>query len=195
MKKGYDPGSLARARPLAYTGTMSGQEEWFDVVDLEGRVVSKATRSECHGNPSLIHQAVHVLVFNHAGALFLQQRSPRKDIQPGKWDTSVGGHLALGEAPREAAIREMTEELGVVPGDLYPAYRYLWKSPVETEWIVAFHTRHDGPFQLQAEELADGRFWSLEEIETQRNRDVFTPQFEQEFSRMKHLHHSLGFSS
>jgi len=68
---------------------------------------------KCHGNPALVHRAVHVLVVNAAGELLLQKRSARKDIQPGKWDTSVGGHLEPGESYFAAALREMREELGL----------------------------------------------------------------------------------
>lgn len=163
---------------------MTGADEWFDLVDESGRITGRATRAECHGNPDLIHQAVHVLVFDAQDRLFLQQRAMTKDIQPGKWDTSVGGHPGLGEAPADAAAREMREELGVTPSRLTPVYRYLWRSPVETELIHAFLTRHDGPFTLQAEELADGRFWELDDIEAALDEDHFTPQFRHEFPRM-----------
>ena len=86
--------------------------EIVDRVDDQDRVIGTASRSACHADPNLIHRAVHVLVFNGQGELLLQLRSLSKDIQPGKWDTSVGGHLDPGEDYRAAAVREMGEELG-----------------------------------------------------------------------------------
>ncbi len=91
---------------------MAGNE-WFDIVDENDRVICQAPRSVCHGDPSLIHRVAHVLVFNRRGQLLLQKRSRSKDIQPGRWDTSVGGHLDPGEDYLEAAYREMREELGI----------------------------------------------------------------------------------
>jgi isopentenyldiphosphate isomerase len=160
-------------------------DEWFELVDETGRVVGRATRRECHGNPALIHQVTHVLVFDRAGRLFLQKRSAAKDIQPGKWDTSVGGHMQPGETPEAAARREMREELGAEPGELAFAYQYLWRSPVETELVRAFATVHEGPFHLEPAEIDDGRFWPFEEIEAGLAGGLLTPQLASEFPRMR----------
>ena len=72
-------------------------EELFPVVDLSGRVIGRATRGECHGGSMLLHPVVHLHVFNSRGELYLQRRPAWKDIQPGRWDTAVGGHVAWGE--------------------------------------------------------------------------------------------------
>ena len=64
-------------------------EEYLEVVDEKGRIITSLPRSEIHGNPSLMHKVVHVLVFNDKGELLLQKRSMNKDVAPGKWDTSV----------------------------------------------------------------------------------------------------------
>lgn len=159
-------------------------EEYFDLVNEEGAVVGRASRNECHGNPALIHQAVHVAVFDDGGRLFLQKRSPNKDIQPGKWDTSVGGHLQPGESAEAGARREMLEELGIAPPMLERGYHYLWRSEVETEYITTFFTRHSGPFRLQREEIDEGAFWNPADILQQRNDEFFTPQFRHERFRI-----------
>ena len=73
-------------------------EELFDIYNEAGEHVGHAPRSRCHGDPSLIHRTCHVVIIHPAsGEILLQKRSLAKDIQPGKWDTAVGGHLALGE--------------------------------------------------------------------------------------------------
>lgn len=160
--------------------------EWFDLVDEAGRPTGhRALRSECHGNPDLLHQAVHVFVVNRSGELFLQKRSMRKDIQPGKWDTSVGGHVDAGENAADAVKRELREELGVVAGEPEFLYQYLWRSPVESELIRSFRLRFDGPFFLQASELDDGRFWSVAEIGQALGRGIFTPNFEFEWPKIR----------
>ena len=87
--------------------------EYLDIVTEDNVVINKALRSECHGNPHLIHRAAHILVFNSSGQILLQKRSLNKDIQPGKWDTSVGGHVDSGETYEEAAHKELYEELDI----------------------------------------------------------------------------------
>ena len=78
-------------------------------------MIGSATRGECHNGSKLLHPVVHLHVFNSKGEVYLQKRPEWKDIQPGKWDTSVGGHLDYGETPEQALVREVREELGM-PG-------------------------------------------------------------------------------
>ena len=87
--------------------------EVFPLVDEEGNVIGSATRGECHDGSKLLHPVVHLHVFNGKGELYLQKRPLWKDIQPGKWDTAVGGHIDYGETPEKALCREVSEELGV----------------------------------------------------------------------------------
>ena len=88
-------------------------KEIFPVVDECGNVVGKATRGECHGGGKLLHPVVHLHVFDEEGRLFLQRRPLWKDIQPGKWDTAVGGHVDYGEEVADALTREAFEEIGI----------------------------------------------------------------------------------
>ena len=87
-------------------------EELFDVVDENDRIVAQALRHEVHAR-GLRHRAVHVLVFNRSGELYLQKRSMAKDTAAGLWDSSASGHLGAGEEYDSCAIRELREEIGV----------------------------------------------------------------------------------
>ena len=88
-------------------------QEIFPLVDETGRVIGSATRGECHSGSRLLHPVVHLHVFNSNGDVYLQKRPEWKDIQPGKWDTAVGGHIDYGENPADALRREVGEELGI----------------------------------------------------------------------------------
>lgn len=158
--------------------------EMLDVVDEHGRPVGRASRRDCHSNPALIHPAVHVFVFNSEGALLLQRRAVTKDIQPGRWDTSVGGHLRPGEDPAEGARREMLEELGVLAAVEF-SHAYLWRSERETEFVRAYVALHAGPFRLDPAEVADARFWTFGDIARTVGRGVFTPNFEHELQWLR----------
>ena len=87
-------------------------EEIFDVVNERDEVIGQQSRSEVH-RLGLMHRAVHVLVFNAAGQVFLQKRSMTKDRQPGLWDSSASGHVDCGEYYDTCAVRELREEIGL----------------------------------------------------------------------------------
>jgi isopentenyldiphosphate isomerase len=158
-------------------------KEQFPIVDEEGRVVGAATRGECHNGSKLLHPVVHLHVFNSRGEVYLQKRPEWKDIQPGKWDTSVGGHIDYGETPEQALVREVGEELGIT--DFVPERigMYVFESRLERELVYVHRTIYDGPVRPSAEELDGGRFWTMDEIRAAIGQEIFTPNFESEFQR------------
>ncbi len=164
---------------------MSDPNEIFELYDpAEFRVVGRATRGECHADKSLIHAVARIHVWDARGRLLLQRRSLSKDIQPGKWDMAVGGHLLPGEAPEAAARREMREELGVDPVNLVFLHRFLMRSPVESEWVSTYSTLHSGPFHPDPGEIDELRFWSHDDISAALGTGVFSPAFEDEYRRL-----------
>ena len=162
---------------------IDNKEELFPIVDEEGRVVGKATRGECHGGSHLLHPVVHLHVFNNAGELFLQKRPEWKDIQPGKWDTAVGGHIDLGETPEEALVREVREELGITEFTPQRLGMYFFESQRERELVYVFQTVYDGEIR-PSDELDGGRFWTIDEINAAIGQGILTPNFESEFQRL-----------
>ena len=159
-------------------------QELFPIVDEAGQVIGSATRGECHSGSKLLHPVVHLHVFDSQNRLYLQQRPIWKDIQPGKWDTAVGGHVDLGEEIADALRREVREELGIE--DFTPEFllRYVFESERERELIHVFRTTYDGDICPTAE-LDGGRFWTLEEIREAIGKGVLTPNFESEFLKLK----------
>lgn len=173
-----------KAQPVEQAS--SGKDELLDILDPSGEVVGQELRSRCHDDPELRHRAVHVFVRNQKGEIFLQKRSMTKSIQPGKWDTSVGGHLQVGESYEAAAARELEEELGLRlthlggPAALLKCHEYVWRSSVETEHIRTYVINWDGPFRLQEEEIDEGRFWTETALCQSLGRGLLTPNLEEE---------------
>jgi isopentenyldiphosphate isomerase/intracellular septation protein A len=161
------------------------EEEWFDIVTEKGEVKGKAPRSAVHGNPQLLHPVVHLHVFNKNGQLYLQKRALSKKVQPGKWDTSVGGHIHSGEDVSTALQREAMEELGITIQNAQPLYSYVMRNNYESELVYSFRTIANGPFKINHHEIIFGKFWRIKDIKNNLGKDLFTPNFEQEFALLE----------
>jgi isopentenyldiphosphate isomerase len=131
----------------------------------------------------MMHPVVHLHVFNSKGELYLQKRPEWKDIQPGKWDTAVGGHIDLGEHVEQALFREAGEELGIEGFTPEALPQYVFRSERECEMVYPYKTVYDKDIR-PSEETSGGRFWNMDEIRESIGKDILTPNFEQEFKKL-----------
>lgn len=144
---------------------MSVSHELLDVVDENDRVVGVKTRGEIHAR-GLMHRAVHILVFNRRGEVFLQKRSMSKDEQPGKWDSSAAGHVDSGEQYLDCACRELGEELGIaVEQPPQPLFKLPASNLTGNEHCRVYRYRHDGPLELQPDEIDAGAWLDPAEMD------------------------------
>lgn len=150
-------------------------EEIFPVVDEEGHTIGQATRGKCHSGSMLLHPVVHLHVFDSEGRLYLQKRPDWKDIQPGKWDTAVGGHVDFGEEIDDALRREAREELGLVTFNPLPLGRYIFQSDRERELVHTFRTTVSPTKVRPSDELDGGRWWTIDEL--RESSEKLTPNF------------------
>jgi isopentenyldiphosphate isomerase len=162
---------------------MELNEEFLEVVTEEGKTVKTLPRSEIHGNPSLIHKVVHVLVLNMKGEILLQKRSMNKDVAPGKWDTSVGGHVNAGETLYEALQREMEEELGLKACRPEFLYSYIHTNPYETELVYTYLCSYTGRILFNRHEIDQVMAWNFDDIRQNIGNGMFSDNFEHEFRK------------
>nr|ADI22739.1 NTP pyrophosphohydrolases including oxidative damage repair enzymes [uncultured verrucomicrobium HF0500_27H16] len=139
-------------------------DEIFDVVDAGDRVIGQATRREVHAQ-ELYHRAVHILIFNKAGQIFLQKRSMAKDTHPGCWDSSASGHLGSGEDYHTAAIREFREELGAEAPELERLIKLGPSAANGREFIEVYRSTHSGPLTPNPAEISEGRWFTEDEVD------------------------------
>ena len=139
-------------------------EEIFDVVNEHDEVIGRETRSEVH-RTGLKHRAVHVLVFNARGHVFLQKRSMGKDTSPGLWDSSASGHLNCGEDYDACAVRELREEIGLNVNTC-PTRLFKIEACPETgqEFVWLYECAGEGPFTLHPEEIEGGDWFSSDHV-------------------------------
>ena len=152
-------------------------EEMFCVVDAHDCVIGAKSREYVHVN-NLRHRAIHVLIFNLRGEIFLQRRSIWKDMHPGRWDSSTSGHVAPGESYEQAAHRELCEEIGI-DCQLESVGKLPCSAATGWEFVAVFRGRHEGPFSLAPLEIETAAFFPLDQIRgwLRRNPEEFSPVF------------------
>ncbi len=162
-------------------------EEWVPLVDETGKVTGQAPRSQVHNGSKLLHPVVHLHVIHRNKAVLLQKRPESKLIQPGKWDTAVGGHISAGETLNVSLQREAFEEIGLKDFSAKLQKTYIWESEVEKELIYLFTTYDYKNFNVHSDEVDEARFWTKNQIEKSIGKGTFTPNFEMEFKILKEL--------
>jgi isopentenyl-diphosphate Delta-isomerase len=139
-------------------------EEIFDIVNERDEVIGRKPRREVHAR-GLLHRAVHVLVFNTRGEIFLQKRSLQKDRQPGVWDSSCSGHVDSDEDYDQTAVRELREEIGL---SLSATPEKLFKidacAETDAEFVWVYRCENNGPFQLHPDEIETGDWFAPEYV-------------------------------
>ena len=139
--------------------------EILNVVDVDDRVTGECRRDEIH-RLGLLHRAVHVLIFNGAGDLFLQKRAKHKQENPGLWDSSVAGHVDAGEAYDQCCLREVEEEVGLQVTDTPERLFKLPASPItgmEFCWVYRLVT--DQALQLDYSEIETGEWFRVTSVD------------------------------
>jgi isopentenyldiphosphate isomerase len=157
------------------------EDEKLDVVTPGGETIDVLPRSKIHGNPALVHKVVHLIVTDEAGRLLLQKRSMNRDVAPGRWDTSVGGHVNAGEKVEDALRREMKEELGISTCRTQFLYHYIHSNAYETELVYTYQCEYSGEIRFNRDEIDEVKYWSVDEINSQIGKEVFSDNFEHEF--------------
>lgn len=162
-------------------------EEIFDVVNDRDEVIGRRSRREVH-RLGLNHRAVHILVFNSRGELFLQKRSMKKDRHPGVWDSSASGHVDSGEDYDTSAVRELEEEIGLkIAKPLQRLFKIPACAETEQEFVWIYRCESEGPFTLNENEIERGEWFSAEHISrwTNERPQDFAPAFVFLWSRLQ----------
>jgi len=159
--------------------------EWLPVVNENGEVVAQAPRAFIHREGGVLHPVVHLQIINRLGEIYLQKRAKTKDLLPGYWDTAVGGHISYGETSWEALFREAGEELGLSEFNPVFLMTYINESPRERELVFVYAIVGNFTPVPDGDEVEEGAYWPESRIESCLGTGVLTPNFEDEYSRIK----------
>jgi len=138
-------------------------EEIVPIVDSADNVVDQVPRSVMRSRV-LRHRVTYIFVFDSTGNIFVQKRTATKDLYPGYFDLAAGGVVCVGESYEESALREAEEELGIRHKPLKFHFKYYFEQSGNRCWGKVFSCLHDGPFDLQVEEVASGEFVGIDRI-------------------------------
>ena len=159
--------------------------EMLPLVEPSGLVYGQASREYCHSGSHVLHPVVHLHIIDHFGRLYLQKRSMTKDLLPGYWDTAVGGHVSYGETILEALYRETSEELGLTAFNPVALEAYVWQTERDNEYVFVHAMVGHPDLHPNAAEVSEGRWWTFEELDRAMGQHVLTPNFENEFGRIR----------
>lgn len=165
--------------------SVAPSSEWLPVVEPSGLVVGRAGRAYCHSGAKPLHPVVHLHIIDRHSRIYLQKRPMTKDIQPGKWDTAVGGHVSYGESIMEALFRESSEELGLMEFNPIHIETYEFESEIEKEMVNVFAAVGSYELHPDHEEVAEGRWWEVADIDAAMGKGILTPNFESEYEMIR----------
>lgn len=185
----YPVGSIAPLLPALSSVHGSRRRrvetEILPVVQEDGMVVARAGREYCHSGSHLLHPVVHLHLVDRQARIYLQKRSEKKNLYPGRWDTAVGGHVSYGESICEALFREAGEELHLREFNPIFLGSYCCDSAVDYEFVSIFAAVGSFNPDPDGDEVSEGRWWTVKEIEKSMKKGIFTPIFESEFKKIK----------
>ena len=146
-------------------------DEIVEIVDRHNSVIDATTRRRMR-ELGLIHRATYVYVFNRAGLLYLQKRTPIKDMYPGYYDAAAGGVVLSGESYEVSAERETGEELGIYDTELTHRFEFFYEDSCNRVWGSVFTCQYDGEFVHQPEEVEGGFFVPVEDVLNGKHQPV-----------------------
>lgn len=138
-------------------------DELVALVDSAGRPCGTAPRSVVRRD-NLRHGATGVLVSNSKGEIYVHRRTLTKDVYPGCFDFMAGGVITAGESPHDAAVRELSEELGIAGVELAVLSECGYADEHTAYHAYLYSCVWDGPVRHQPEEIDWGAWMSPAEL-------------------------------
>ncbi|MCI9124951.1 MAG: NUDIX domain-containing protein [Eubacterium sp.] len=173
------------------------RENADELWDLYTKDREKTGRTHRRGDPmpdGWYRMAVHVCIFNSQNQLLIQQRQPFKKDWPNMWDVSVGGSATAGDTSRDAAQREVWEELGLQV-DLRKARPFFTMNFTNgfDDFYILEQDVDLSALRLQESEVKQVRWAGREEVRQMQERGLMIPYwFLDSLFTARHTHDAQG---
>ncbi|MCH7951418.1 NUDIX domain-containing protein [Patescibacteria group bacterium] len=155
----------------------------LDLINKEDEVLQSLPSREVH-EKGLLHRAMHILIVNSKGQIFVRQRSLQKELYPGVWSTSVGEHVASGASYDETAERALKEFLGL-ECELTLLGKIRVKDEIENELMAVYLGRADDIPHISSKHMEGGEFLSEERIQALLRQGKATSHLKEAVELMK----------
>lgn len=139
--------------------------EHWDLYDGAGQKTGKIHLRGTKVPEGCFHKVVHIWIQNSKGELLMQKRSDKVDNCPGEW-AATGGSVQAGEEPLTSAVRELSEELGIMV--TAEELQYCLMVRRKDAFCYVYLVKKDIPVDaltLQECEVAAAEWMSVETIE------------------------------
>ena len=150
--------------------------ELWDLYDINHRPTGETVARGEQIPAGRYHPVILVCIFNSKGEMLIQHSQSFKEGWSGLWDVTVGGSAVSGESSRQAAEREVREEIGY-PLDLTgvaPAMCITFPDCFDEYYLVEREIDLS-TLMLQYEEVQDAKWATMEEILSLIQNNMFLP--------------------
>lgn len=163
--------------------------EIVDLINQNDEVIGQATKNECHKN-GLLHRSVFVFLFDEQERMILQKRSSKKKIRPSKITAAACGHVKAGESTKNAALRELEEELGIST-ELQPSIKTIGPYDYDKELIHLYIGKTNLQPKQNPDEIDDLLYLTVNEIKSYIENDSmdFGASFKKVFAEFLLINH------
>lgn len=132
------------------------------VVDDENNEVESAYVEDIRRN-NWNYRCTHTWLFNNKGEVLISKR-PKTEIRyPSMWTSSCGGKVDAGESYKEAAKREMKEELGIEI-EVHKIADFVLEHKHYKVFHELFEGRAEGGFKVDKNEIEEIKWIEMEDL-------------------------------
>lgn len=172
--------------------------EFLDILDEDGNLIGKtATRQEAH-RLGLWHRVAHIWIINSRDEVLIQKRSANKETYPNLWAMSCEGHISAGQTSMEGALREIKEELGLIPKPENTKLLFSYKRPgkygenlIDNSLIDVYLVNLDldlTKLTIQEEELSEIKWIRISDyIEAEKRQDPSFRNYQGELEKVQEI--------
>ncbi len=138
--------------------------EYFDLYTMDRQPLGRRIQRGAPIPRGEFHIVVQIMTVNRKGEILLTQRVPEK-TSGGRWECS-GGCAVVGETSRQAAVRELREETGLIvdPEEATLEWTLTTDSMLRDFYIVTHDARLES-MKLQAAEVCAAKWVSFARLE------------------------------